>query len=123
MARCITPRTGRCPSHCKPPTQNNCLRQHSGASIIDLCQHNNTTAVLRFAQVNIGWKSFVIDQAESVEGCLDEWEGTTDIGSPFGDGVYRKKSVGARLENSGVRRSMVSRREGIFRAYLAGIWI
>eukprot|EP00752_Nemacystus_decipiens_P013014 g11513.t1 len=43
--------------------------------------------------VNIGWKSFVIDDAFSTEGCLDEWSGTTDIGSPFGDGIYRKKSA------------------------------
>ncbi|CAM9453337.1 unnamed protein product [Hapterophycus canaliculatus] len=42
--------------------------------------------------VNIGWKSFVIDHAVSTEGCLDGWEGTTDIGTPFGDGIYKKKT-------------------------------
>ena len=47
-------------------------------------------------QVNIGWKSFVIDEAFSTEGCLDGWEGVTDIGSPFGDGIYKKKSVSGR---------------------------
>lgn len=35
----------------------------------------------------------MVDVANSAEGCLDGWEGTTDIGTPFGDGVYRKKSV------------------------------
>lgn len=44
-------------------------------------------------QVNIGWKSFVIEDAVSREGCLDGWEGKTEIGDPFGDGVYMKKSV------------------------------
>lgn len=42
----------------------------------------------------------MIDQAFSSEGCLDDWEGTTDIGSPFGDGIYRKKSVSVRAKKT-----------------------
>lgn len=44
-------------------------------------------------KVDIGWKSFVIVESNSAEGCLDGWKGVTDIGTPFGDGIYRKKSV------------------------------
>lgn len=44
-------------------------------------------------QVDIGWKSFVIREANSQDGCLDGWEGVNDIGTPFGDGVYEKTTV------------------------------
>ncbi|CAM9772829.1 unnamed protein product [Pylaiella littoralis] len=43
--------------------------------------------------VTIGWKSFVVERASSTDGCLDGWQGKTDIGSPFGDGIYSKKSM------------------------------
>lgn len=44
-------------------------------------------------QVDIGWKSFVIREANSQDGCLDGWEGVNDIGTPFGDGVYEKTTT------------------------------
>lgn len=59
----------------------------------------------------------MIDEAVSLEGCLDGWEGTKDIGSPFGDGVYRKKSVGARANTKRLRVlrvCLISGRRSVF---------
>lgn len=50
-------------------------------------------ARLHLLQVDIGWESFEIVEAKSEGGCLDGWEGVTDIGTPFGDGAYSKDSV------------------------------
>lgn len=44
-------------------------------------------------QVDIGWKDFVITEAVSTQGCLDDWEGRVNIGSPFGTGYYAKSTV------------------------------
>lgn len=35
----------------------------------------------------------MVEEAVTTSGCLDGWEGTTDIGTPFGDGIYKKKTV------------------------------
>ncbi|CAM9912464.1 unnamed protein product [Scytosiphon promiscuus] len=68
----------------------NCLLTSGAQNAVD--EGQNCVFGEDMLGVNIGWKSFVIDHAVSTEGCLDGWEGTTDIGSPFGDGIYRKKT-------------------------------
>ena len=55
-------------------------------------------------QANIGWKSFVITKAVSTKGCIDDWEGESEIGSSFGTGIIKKATVSIQRSASSVKK-------------------